>query len=138
MTAARPYLHPTAYVVLRYRALDDPAEVEEVWNSRDGVTPYTILLPSGRPATHCDWTSMVARPDYSPPPGSRIFVDLTEEIARSNAETYVSKVWDDKGAEGMLARSRFETPEALIESLIADIRPGEPTIVVVPKEGWKR
>jgi hypothetical protein len=134
----RPYLRADAFAVMLYRALDDPGETEEVWNSRDGVTPFTVLLRSGRVATHADWTSMVHRPDFEPPPGSRVFVDLTEEIARTNAEGYVRKIWDDKGAEGMLAREQFDTAEAMIESLIADIQPGEPALIDVPKEGWQR
>ena len=123
---------------MRYRALDDPGEVEEVWNSRDGRTPYTILLRDGRTATHADWTTMVHRPDYNPPAGSRIFVDLTDEIARTNAEAYVKKIWDDQGAEGMLARSQFDTAQAMIESLVSDIQPGEPTLIEVPEGGWQR
>lgn len=134
----RPYLRPDAFVVLRYRALDDPGDVEEIWNSRDGVTPYTVLLRSGRVGTHTDWTSMVHRPDYDPPPGSRVFVDLTEEIARSKAEAYARTIWDNKGAEGMLARNQYETVDAMITALTADIRPGEPALVDVPEEGWQR
>jgi hypothetical protein len=133
----RPYLHSEAYCVLRYQSLEDPAVIENVWNSRDGVTPFTILLRSGALATHVDWMSMVARPDFKPPPGSRVFVDLTDGIARSNAEAYVKKLWDDKGAEGMLARSQYKTPADMVEVLIADIRPGEPALVEVPEEGWK-
>lgn len=131
-------MRPDAYAVMRFVGLDDPAEVEEIWNSRDGVTPYVVLLASGRPGTHAEWSSMVARPDYEPPPGSRVFVDLTEGIARTNAEAYVRKIWDDKGAEGLLARSQFETAEQMVDALIADIQPGEPALVTVPGEGWQR
>jgi hypothetical protein len=134
----RPYLRSDAFVVMRYRALDDAAEVEEVWNSRDGLAPYSILLKSGRVATHVDWTSMVHRPDYTPPPGSRVIVDLTEAIATEKANAYARKIWDDKGAEGMLARHQYKTVEDMITVLTANIRPGEPTLVDVPEEGWKR
>lgn len=133
----RPYLRPDAFVVLRYRSLDDPSVVEEIWNSRDGTTPYTVLMRDGSTGTHVDWTSGVPRPDFTPPPGSRVFVDLTEEIARANAEAYVAKIWDNQGAEGMLARSQYKTAADMTAALIADIRPGEPALVVVPKEGWK-
>lgn len=134
----RPYLRADAYVVLRYRSLDDPSRVEDVWNSRDGATPYTILMADGSTGTHVEWTSMVARPRFVPPPGSRVFIDLTEEIARSNATTYVTKIWDDGGAEGMLARSQYGSADDMIAALTADIRPGEPALVVVPEEGWKQ
>lgn len=137
VTVTRPYLRPDAYVVLLYRSIDG-AEEEEVWNSRDGVTPYTITLRSGRPAVHVNWTQGVPRPSYAPPPGSRVFVDLTEDIARENATAFVKRIWDDDGAEGMLARNQFATPADMVETMIADIQPGEPALVVVPKEGWPR
>lgn len=134
----RPYLRADAFVVMRFRALDDPGEVEDVWNSRDGETPYTILMRSGALGTHVEWSTMVPRPGYDPPPGSRVFVDLTEGIARLNAQAYVAKIWDNRGAEGMLARHQYETAEHMVEALVADIRPGEPALVDVPEGGWKR
>lgn len=134
----RPYLRSDAFVVMRFVAIDDPLDVEEIWNSRDGDTPYSVMLRSGKLATHTDWVAMVHRPDFAPAAGSRVFVDLTEEIARTNAEAYVRRIWDDKGAEGMMARDQFKTTEKMVEALIADIRPGEPALVEVPKEGWKR
>jgi hypothetical protein len=132
-----PYLRPDAFVVMRYRAMDG-SETEEIWNSRDGETPYALLLRSGKTATHVDWTTMVPRPDFEPPPGSRVFVDLTEEIARRNASAYVGKVWEDQGAEGMLARSQYPDKDAMVDKLVADIRPGEPALVTVPEGGWQR
>lgn len=133
----RPYLRPDAYVLMRYRSIDDPGEVEEVWNSRDGITPYTILMRSGSMGTHADWSTMVHRPDYDPPVGSRVFVDLTPDIARANAEAYVKRVWDDQGAEGLLARKEYESAEAMVTALASDIKPGEPALIEVPEEGWK-
>lgn len=123
---------------MKYRALDDPADVEEIWNSRDGETPYTVLLKSGALATHVEWSTMVARPKFIPPPGSRVFVDLTEGIARLNAQAYVAKIWDNQGAEGMLARHQYETAEMMVEELVKNIQPGEPALVHVPEGGWKR
>jgi hypothetical protein len=122
---------------MRYRSLDDPGDVEEVWNSRDGITPYTILMRSGSTGTHADWATMVPRPDYQPPAGSRVFVDLTPEIARANAGAYVKRIWDDQGAEGMLARQDYKSADDMLAALISDIKPGEPALVEVPEEGWK-
>lgn len=133
--ADRPYLRPDAFVLMRYRA--DDGEVEQVWNSRDGETPYTITLRSGKSATHVDWSTMVARPAFVPPPGTRVFVDLTEEIAARNAAAYVGRIWDNDGAEGMLARSQYDTADDMVKALTADIRPGEPALVEVPEGGWQ-
>lgn len=135
--ADRPYLRADAFVVMRYRSLDDDTVVEEVWNSRDGLTPYTILMSDGSMGTHVEWSSMVPRPKFVPPPGTRVFVDLTEEIAQANAEAYVAKIWDNGGAEGMLARNQYGSAADMVTALTADIRPGEPALVVVPEEGWK-
>lgn len=132
----RAYLRADAFVVMRYRGVDEAGEVEDIWNSRDGVTPYTVLLRSGVAATHVEWCGMVPRPAYDPPPGSRVFVDLTESLARANAWAYVRHIWDDAGAEGMLARDQYQTAADMVEALVADIRPGEPALVEVPTGGW--
>lgn len=132
----RPYLRTDAYALMRFEAIDDSGDVEEIWNSRDGATPYTVLLRSGATGVHTGWMTMVARPDYEPAAGTRVFVDLTEGIARTNAEAYVRKIWDTEGAEGMLARDQFDTANSMIEALIGDIQPGEPALIEVPEEGW--
>lgn len=135
--STRPYLRSDAFVVMLFQSTDG-RETEEVWNSRDGATPYTITLRSGAAAVHVQWSSMVPRPGYVPPPGSRVFVDLTPEIAQENATAYVRRIWDNQGAEGMLARNQYATADDMIAALITNIRPGEPALVEVPEEGWKR
>jgi hypothetical protein len=81
----RPYAHPEAFALMRYRA-DDGTEEEQVWNSRDGVTPFVIRLRSGKQATHVDWDQDVRMPeDFTPPQGMRYFADLTPERARAHA-----------------------------------------------------
>ncbi len=81
------YRHAAAFCLMTYRA-DDGTEEEQIWNSRDGVTPYVIRLRSGKTAAHVDWRNDRRMPDYEPPAGSRIFVDLTEERARAHARKY--------------------------------------------------
>jgi len=44
------YRHAGAFCLMTYRA-DDGTEEEQVWNSRDGVTPFVITLRSGKAAT---------------------------------------------------------------------------------------
>jgi len=132
------YLHRERYCVMTYRS-DDGTEEEQVWNSRDGVTPFVITLRSGKAATHVNWTADVPRPDYRPPAGSRVFVDITKERAREIARANCARWWEDKGAEGMLARNQFKSLDAMIEFIAAGYlaRVGEPDLVEVPPEGWK-
>jgi hypothetical protein len=92
MTAAPPreqtmpdYQHAEAFCLMKYRS-NDGTEEELIWNSRDGVTPFAITLRSGKRATHVDWQNDQRMPDYQPPAGSRMFVDLTPERARELAE----------------------------------------------------
>jgi hypothetical protein len=131
------YRHREAFAVMTYRS-DDGSEEEEVWNSRDGVTPFAITLRSGREATHVNWRSDVPRPDYAPPPGSRMFVDITAARARQIAGDNCARWWNDEGAEGMLARSSFASLDDMI-AVVADgylSRAGGPDLIEVPTEGW--
>lgn len=107
---------------------DDCSEYEIIWNSRDGVTPFTIALRSGKFATHVDWNQDRCVPDYIPQVGERIFVDLTperaEEIARNNLETWSSNPdFKDYG------------PLPTLEELLkAYMRPGAPDLIEVTSE----
>lgn len=117
------YKHGEAYALMRYLS-DDGTEEEIIWNSRDGVTPFVITLRSGKVAKHVNWSGDFPFPNYQPPLGSRMFVDLTEESARSKAAEY-------------LERNRNYVPEnvseeELIEMLVKDwMKPGAPDLVEV-------
>jgi hypothetical protein len=134
--AEAEYQHAEAFCVMTYRS-DDGTEDEEVWNSRDGVTPFVITLRSGKQATHVNWRSDVHRPDFIPPPGSRVFIDMTDSRAREITAANCASWWNDGGATGMLARGRFRTLEQMIAELSREMQqPGQPDLVEVPPEGW--
>ena len=86
--------HREAFCLMQYQA-DDGTEVEWIWNSRDGVTPFVITLRSGKSARHVDWSGDIYAPDHRPQPGDRIFVDLIPERAIERRRAFVDRWWDD-------------------------------------------
>jgi hypothetical protein len=126
--AGRRYAHAEAFSLMLYRS-DDGTETEQVWNSRDGATPFVISLRSGKTATHVDWDRDQRMPeDWTPPPGMRYFTDLTEPRARQHAaRAYDSWAADPRWAEdlrGTYGRNR----DRAIAELTADYlrQPGTP------------
>jgi hypothetical protein len=128
MTATH-YRHPEAYCLMTYRS-DDGTEEEVLWNSRDGVTPFVITLRSGKQATHVDWHNDQRVPDYQPAPGTRLFVDLTEDRAHELARSAAQAWFDDPTELGQLARSEYRTVDDMAAMLATQYLqvPGAPDI----------
>lgn len=127
------YEHAEAYNLMNYRAAD--GETEVIWNSRDGVTPFAITLRSGKEARHVDWRSDRRAPDFQPPAGSRMFVDLTPERARVLAARGVDRyLADPEHRDAVL--EQFGVRERAIEELAASYmeREGEPDLVEVTED----
>lgn len=118
--AAMSYKHAEAYCLMTYRS-DDETEEEIIWNSRDGVTPFTITLRSGKPARHVNWRDDVRDPDYKPKPGERIFVDLTPERAEEHARRVMSN-WEH------LPQRELPSLKELTQSYLRD---GAPDLIEV-------
>lgn len=128
------YQHAEAYCLMLYRS-DDATETELIWNSRDGVTPLTITLRSGKPAVHAHWQADRRAVDYRPLTGSRIFVDLTPERARQLAERNVDAWLDDPDMSGQLM-TQFGGREPAIATLAEEYlrMPGTPDLIEVTAE----
>ncbi len=126
------YKHGEAFCHMRYLA-DDGSQELSVWNSRDGVTPFVISLPSGRGATHVDWHQDRYDPTHVPAVGDWIFVDLTEERALQAARRNAQRFWDDPT---LPARQSFSSVEDLASTLAASyLEPrGGPDLVQVTEE----
>jgi len=73
------YQQGEAFCLMRYRC-ETCMHTEILWNSRDGVTPFSITCPecekAGRPLTlsnglmsHVDWDQDLCYPDYLPGKG---------------------------------------------------------------------
>lgn len=107
--------------------------VEIVWNSRDGVTPFIIGCVQRNcdgQAKHARWGEDQYAPDHRPPIGSRMFVDLIEERARQLAAKTARRYWETYPP----SREQFATVDDLAAMLaresIADIA-GKPDLIVV-------
>lgn len=72
--------HAEAFHIMTY-ACQDCGFSEKIWNSRDGVTPFCLTCPKcgSWHQIHVDWQKDIVAPDYAPPVGSRMFVDLPEK-----------------------------------------------------------
>jgi hypothetical protein len=123
------YEHAEAFCLVAYRS-DDGTETELIWNSRDGVTPFVISLRSGKQATHVAWETDQCIPDYSPPPGSRVFVDLTPERARQLAEQRVDGFLADPELNARVL-AQYGGREAAVHALATEYlsQPGAPDLI---------
>jgi hypothetical protein len=69
----RNFDYEDAYKVLHYRS-DDDEESLVVWNSRDGVAPFSILSPATkRQLFHADWSDDFRDTQHATQPGEWIF-----------------------------------------------------------------
>lgn len=73
-----------AFCLMKYRNEYD-GYVEWIWNSRDGISPFVVSdirtelrgsPPHHLTMLHDDWHEDVPIPNYIPPIGSRIFMDM--------------------------------------------------------------
>jgi hypothetical protein len=123
------YLHTEAFCLMKY-ATKDGSEVEYIWNSRDGVTPFMVHSRSGAEMQHVDWQHDRCIPDYEPQIGERIFVDLTPMRARILAAEMVSRYWDHP--EYPLSTQYDSREDAIVAIVEADMsRPGQPDLIEV-------
>jgi hypothetical protein len=123
---ARGHRHAEAFCLMTYRT-EDGAEIERIWNSRDGVTPFIVSSRDGREMRHVEWSRDEYLPDRQPQAGERIFVDLTPEIAERHARERVERYWDDP--EYPMSRMCATKDEAI--ATLAKYEPGAPTLITV-------
>lgn len=116
---------------MAYRS-DDGTETEQVFNSRDGVTPFVIALRSGAKATHVNWASDQRQPEgWTPPPGMRYFTDMTRDRARARA----AAAWDSWAADPRWDTHLRDTYGGNREAAIAELaasyleQPGTPDLI---------
>ena len=81
-----------AFMLMPYE--DELGNVEIIWNSRDGISPFFIFSRAGREMNHKDWNADVYVPNHRPLPGDRIFVDMTKEELLEAEKKMVDKYWD--------------------------------------------
>lgn len=113
----------------------DHGHTEILWNSRDGITPFSISCRKcDSSMVHAFWDADVKVPDFKPPKGMRIFVDLTMEQARIDRRKYVEEWWD-KDCYGAKMKDEYPTKEDAIERLarldVDSFAPHTPSIKTV-------
>lgn len=75
MHSARDHGHifSEAFMLMRY-ACDACGHNEMIWNSRDGITPFSVgCRKCNKLANHIDWEGDIYAPDFRPQSGARIF-----------------------------------------------------------------
>lgn len=82
-----------AFMLMRYEG--PGGRREWIWNSRDGITPFSVLSVDDVELHHGNWHLDRYEPFYVPAIGSRVFVDLTEDVARPLAQAYVDRHWEN-------------------------------------------
>lgn len=124
------HTHAEAFMLMKY-ASDDQGVVEFIWNSRDGVTPFVVSSREGVELHHVEWHNDRYWPDYLPPLGSRIFVDLTEERAKEAALANARMFWNLPECPAS-QDGRWATVEDLAADLAKGYRePGAPDLIEV-------
>lgn len=111
----RPHLHVEAFCLMRYTDME--GNVEVIWNSRDGVTPFIVHSPAGLESQHTNWHLDEYAPLYVPDVGERIFVDMTEQMARAIARRRIEQYWSHPEWP---ASKMFASKEAGVEVLYED------------------
>jgi hypothetical protein len=88
------YSHKESFALMQYQN-KRTGEIEVLWNSRDGVTPFGIRSRDGQDEmSHVNWREDKCMPDRKPEPGNRIFVNLELEHALPFAREYVNLYWE--------------------------------------------
>lgn len=132
---AHGHLHAEAFCLMLYRSRDGQTE-EWVWNSRDGVTPFSLQprdleegevlhMEDPRWLSHVEWWRDTYAPNYKPVAGDRYFVDWTRE----EAETHYRKVLEDHSKD----LKGWGSTEDGLKLMMTNWEPGQPTIREVPR-----
>lgn len=128
--------HKEAFCLMMYES-DDGSIMEWIWNSRDGVTPFSVSSLSGETMlTHTDFYRDLRAPFHVPPIGSRVFVDLTEQRALHFAQLRVENALTAIDPERRAAfQARWKNENEAVKAIAKDLMkmPGEPDILVVNK-----
>lgn len=123
--------HAEAFMVMTYQS-DDKRDDERIWNSRDGVTPFVIILRNGKQARHVMWEMDSYEPEHKPEIGDRIFVDMTEERAKVLALEIADRDWESPNEEiKRMCRGMFDNKIHLyVDYLFTTFhKPGNPDLV---------
>lgn len=132
----QPSQHKEAFCLMEYHCTKC-ANVELVWNSRDGVTPFTIDCPKcGEMAQHDNWHKDQFKPGHELDMqiGERYFLDLKKEKLIEYKKKMIDEHWEDSEYP---MKDNFKTKEEALEILTKDFMLGEPDVEVWTEEDYK-
>lgn len=104
---------------------------EILWNSRDGVTSFTVNCEACKDdfhgtMTHHDWQRDARMgPNYRPAPHTRIFLNVTREKFVKYKQKIIEKFWDDPEIP---MKERFPNKEIALQELTHGFTEGQPDI----------
>ncbi len=131
MSKGKPkHNHAEAFKLMWYAC--GCGHAERIWNSRDGVTPFTIGCPScGDTMQHVAWGKDLYAPDHKLIPGQRFWRDGTPEEAVAGTREIIALIrqkmeFSEESENKMLQAAR----DGDIES---DFRKGWP---MIEQEPW--
>lgn len=117
------YNYKEAYCLMNYRC-ESCGKLEQLWNSRDGVTPFVIpCIECDGEMSHVAWNRDYCCPNFSPLPGMRVFVDMTDEKRKEIAEKRIEAF---KGTEYEVPEEKYQS---VYDSIIDSMPPGWPMII---------
>jgi hypothetical protein len=87
----KTHRHAEAFALMWYGC--ECGHRERIWNSRDGVTPFSMGCPScGGDLRHVEWNRDQRAENHQPHYGQRVWIDLTPEKAHDYATRRVDSM----------------------------------------------
>ena len=119
-----------AYMLMTYEC-EQCKQREEIWNSRDGITPFCVSCTKCNGIMqHVEWEKDVFAPRHSPADEDRVFVDLTLERAKQKAKEKVERWWDHPQSP---MSTRFDSKDdamyCFANSMLEEFAPHSPDLV---------
>lgn len=131
------YNHAEAFMLMEYTDAD--GNVEVIWNSRDGVTPFITSLRSGAEARHQNWAADRRAPFHIPAIGDRVWVTMDYSYAFTMAEKRLADL-KERYPEQYAGMTQTRSDDELIAMLADDFYKGghAPRLIVVDQQAVYR
>lgn len=127
--------HAEAFCLMTYRC-KRCWNSEQIWNSRDGVTPFITTCKiegCGGESSHVNWEYDRRVVNYELQPGDRFFRDGTEEEARRALYHRIQQMGPDLMLPLDMSATEY-IDEVYKSSQTREFRPGWPHLEMVPIE----
>lgn len=122
------YWHKEAFCLMDYKC-KECGTLEQLWNSRDGVTPFSIRCRDahcngkdtlGSPMSHVDFHKDKCYPAFVPHPGLRIFINMPESVAHAYTRLRWNAYLANAEDAGFPLGDEENTKSAIFEDIYRD------------------